>query len=91
MRNKVFLLSHFFRLVGAIKMKQRAMIPFCIKLKKTATKTFEMLKSAYGEESVFEWHKRFKEGLIKLKCKNREREKNVDCILTLKVSFIMNL
>jgi transposase len=34
---------------------------------KTATETFEMLKNAYGEEclsktSVFEWHKRFKDG-----------------------------
>jgi hypothetical protein len=33
----------------------------------TATETFETLESAYGEEclsrtSVFEWHKRFKEG-----------------------------
>jgi hypothetical protein len=48
-------------------MEDRAAIKFCVKLKKTATKTFEMLKSAYGEEylsrtSVFEWHKRFKEG-----------------------------
>jgi hypothetical protein len=39
---------------------------FCVKLKETATETFEMLKSAYGEEflsrtSVSEWHKRFKE------------------------------
>jgi hypothetical protein len=46
-------------------MKQRAAIKFCVKLKKTATETFEMLKSAYGEEcllriSVFECHKRFK-------------------------------
>jgi transposase len=47
-------------------MEQRAAIKFCVKLKKAATETFEMLKSAYGEEclsrrSVFEWHKRFKE------------------------------
>jgi hypothetical protein len=43
--------------------KQKAVIKFCVKLKKTATETFEMLKSVYGEEclsrtSVFEWHKR---------------------------------
>jgi hypothetical protein len=36
-------------------------------LKKTATETFEIWKSAYGEErllrtSVFEWHERFREG-----------------------------
>jgi hypothetical protein len=42
-------------------MEQRAAIKFYVKLKKTATETFEMLKSAYGEEclsgtSVFEWH-----------------------------------
>jgi hypothetical protein len=47
-------------------MEQRAAIMFCVELKKTATETFEMLKSAYGEErllrtSVFQWHKRFKE------------------------------
>jgi hypothetical protein len=47
-------------------MKQRAVIKFCVKLKKTATETFEMLKSMYGEDclsrtSVFEWHIRFKE------------------------------
>jgi transposase len=40
---------------------------FYVKLKKTATEMFKMLKSAYGEEclsrkSVFEWHKRYKEG-----------------------------
>jgi hypothetical protein len=40
-------------------MEQRAAIKFCVKLKKTATETFEMFKSAYGEEclsstSVFE-------------------------------------
>jgi transposase len=48
-------------------MEQSAAIKFCVKLKKTATETFEMLKSAYSEEylsrtGVFEWHKRFKEG-----------------------------
>jgi hypothetical protein len=47
-------------------MEQRLAIKFLVKLKKTATETFEMLKSAYGEEylsrtSVFEWHERFKE------------------------------
>jgi hypothetical protein len=31
-------------------MEQRARIKFCIKLKKTAAETFEMLKNAYCEE-----------------------------------------
>jgi transposase len=48
-------------------MERTAAIKFCVKLKKMATETFEKLKSAYGEEclsrtSVFEWHKKFKEG-----------------------------
>jgi hypothetical protein len=48
-------------------MEQSAATMVCVKLKKTATETFEMLKSAYGEEclsrtSVFEWHKRYKNG-----------------------------
>jgi hypothetical protein len=56
-----------FRRVEGFKMEQRAEIKFYVKLNKTATETFEMLKSAYGEEcllrmSAFEWHKMFKEG-----------------------------
>jgi transposase len=44
-----------------------AAIKFCVKLKKTATETSEMLQSAYSVDylsrtSAFEWHKRFKEG-----------------------------
>jgi hypothetical protein len=31
-------------------MGQKAAIKFCVKLNKTATETFEMVKSAYGEE-----------------------------------------
>jgi hypothetical protein len=51
-------------------MEQRAAVEFCVKLKKTGTETFEMLKSVYGEEclsrpSVFAMHNVFKEGLRK--------------------------
>jgi hypothetical protein len=47
------------RRVESFKMGQRSVIKFCINLKKAATETFEMLRSAYGEEclsikSVFE-------------------------------------
>jgi transposase len=47
--------------------EQKVAIKFSAKLQKRAIETFEMLRSAYGEEclsrtSVFEWHKRFKEG-----------------------------
>jgi hypothetical protein len=48
------------------KMEERAANKFCVKLKKTATETFEMLKCAYDKEclprtSVSEWHKRYTE------------------------------
>jgi hypothetical protein len=42
----------FFRHVEGLKMEQRAVIKFCVKLKKTATETFEMLKSAHIEECL---------------------------------------
>jgi hypothetical protein len=58
-------------------MGQRAVIKFCVKLKETTTETFEMLRSAYGEESLsraiaFEWHKRCKGGRELLQ--DRERK-----------------
>jgi hypothetical protein len=33
-------------------MEERAVIKFCVKSKKTAIETFEMLNSAYGEECL---------------------------------------
>ncbi len=40
---------------------------FCFKLRKKATETYGMLQTVFGASctnraSVFEWHKRFKEG-----------------------------
>ena len=48
-------------------LEERYAIKFCIKLGKNATKTCGMLQTAFGAScmnraSVFEWHKRFKEG-----------------------------
>ena len=42
-------------------------IKFCFELSKNATETYGMLQTAFGAScmnwaSVFEWHKRFKEG-----------------------------
>ena len=42
-------------------------IQFCFKLGKYATETYGMIQTAFGpscmnQASVFEWHKRFKEG-----------------------------
>ena len=47
--------------------RKRYAIKFCFKLGKNATETYGMLQTAFGAScinraSVFEWHKRFKEG-----------------------------
>jgi hypothetical protein len=49
------------------KIKERVCKKFCIKLGKSATETFEMLREVFGEYSlswtaVLEWHSRFKAG-----------------------------
>ena len=43
-------------------------VKFCFKLGNNATETYGMLQTAFGvscmnQASVFEWHKRFKEGM----------------------------
>ena len=48
-------------------LEERYAIKFCFKLGKNATETYGMPQNAFGESymnraSVFEWHKRFKEG-----------------------------
>ena len=47
--------------------EERYAIKFCFKLGKNATETYGMLQTAFGpsftnQASVFEWHKRIKEG-----------------------------
>ena len=47
--------------------EERYAIKFCFKLGKNATKTYGMLQTDFrpsctNRASVFEWHKRFKEG-----------------------------
>lgn len=48
-------------------LEQRIIIKFCVKLNKSASETYHLLKEAYGvgvlsRARVFDWHKRFKEG-----------------------------
>ena len=48
-------------------LEERYAIKLCFKLGKNATETYGMLRTAFGAScmnraSVFEWHKRFKEG-----------------------------
>lgn len=53
------------------RLEQRANIKFCVKLRKSATETFEMLQQAYGDDAMsrarcFDWHSRFKNGRTSL-------------------------
>ena len=48
-------------------LEEQYAIKFCFKLGKNATETYGMLQTAFqpscmNQASVFEWHKRFKEG-----------------------------
>ena len=48
-------------------LEERYAIKFCFKLGKNATKTYGIFQTAFqpscmNQASVFEWHKRFKEG-----------------------------
>ena len=48
-------------------LEERYAIEFCFKLGKNVTETYGMLQTAFrpscmNQASVFEWHKRFKEG-----------------------------
>ena len=48
-------------------LEQRINIKICVKIGTSASETSALLKVAYGEyvmkkSSVFEWHRRFKEG-----------------------------
>jgi len=48
-----------------VNLEQRANIKFCVKLGKSGTETFEMIRRAYTNEAMsgvrcFEWHARLK-------------------------------
>jgi hypothetical protein len=48
-----------------VKLEQRANIKLCVKLGKSGAETFEMIRRAYGNETMshvrcFEWHTHFK-------------------------------
>ena len=53
-------------------LEERYAIKFCFKLGKNTTETYEMLQASFeascmNRASVFEWHKRFKEGTESVK------------------------
>ena len=64
-------------------LEERYAIKFCFKLGKNATETYGMLQTAFGAScmnraSVFEWHKRFKEGTESVKDERCGRSKEVN-------------
>ena len=70
---RVFILG---RKMSDCKSEQRVNIKFLVKLKKSATKTFQLLTEAYGVDCmsrarVFEWHERFSEGRESVKDDDR--------------------
>ena len=63
-------------------LEERYAIKFCFKLGKNTTETYEMLQTAFGAScinraSVFEWHKRFKEGRESVRDERFGRSKEV--------------
>ena len=59
--------SWWFSKIQSDTLEERYTIKFCFKLGKNATETYGMLQTAFGPScmnraSVFEWHKRLKEG-----------------------------
>ena len=65
-------------------LEERYVIKFCFILGKNSTETYAMLQTAFGAScmnraSVFEWHKRFKEGTESVKDDERRgRSKEVN-------------
>jgi len=76
-------------------LEQRINIKFCVKNGKSASETLALLTVAYGEHatkksSVFEWHRRFKEGRANVQDdprsgqpKTQRTDANVDRVRTL--------
>ena len=61
----VFLFS--VKIMLTVNVEQHINVKFRVKLEKSATETYDLLKKVYGDEclsctQVFEWFKRFKEG-----------------------------
>ena len=66
-------------------LEERYAIKFCFELGKNDTETYGMLQTAFGAScmnraSVFEWHKRFKEGRESVRDDERCRSKEVNTL-----------
>ena len=78
-------------------LEERYAIEFCFKLGKNATETYGMLQTVFGAScmnraSVFEWHKRFKEGTESVREDERcgtSKEVNTPQLIGQRVRVIM--
>ena len=66
-------------------LEERYAIKFCFKLGKNATETYGMLQIAFrascvNRTSVFEWHKRFKEGRESVRCGKSQKVRTPELI-----------
>ena len=80
-------------------LEERYVLKFCFKHGKNATKTYEMLQTAFqpscmNRASVFEWHKKFKEGRASVRdderC-GRSKEVNTPELIGQRVWFTARL
>jgi len=60
----------------SVKIRQRCVTEFCVKLGKSDNETLEMLRQAYGGETlsraaVFQWWRHFKDGNMRVNDKAR--------------------
>jgi hypothetical protein len=90
---EVFLL--LIRKMTDTKIEQRTNVRYVAKLKKTATKTYQLLREVYGEDTlsrarVFEWHRKFLGGREDVEDDERpgrpitmKTDENVDKVRTL--------
>ncbi|GFU57063.1 HTH_48 domain-containing protein [Trichonephila clavipes] len=59
-------------------LEQHYALKFCVRLQKSASKTFDMIREAFNDESIpgasiFRWHTTFKEGRKNVEDIERER------------------
>ena len=91
--------SWWFSKMQSDTLEERNAIKFCFKLGKNTTETYRMLQTAFGASyinraSVFEWHKRFKEGRECVRdaerC-GRNKEVNTPELISQKVRVRVNI
>ena len=63
--------GHICDFIMDCKLEQRVNIKFCVKLGKSASETFDMIRHVYGNETMrrarcFEWHECIKSGRTSL-------------------------